>query len=184
MIWLVGPPLVLGWRTKCLFWLFACCSAPLDQAAMTGETYQRLFISKDEFLKLETVLFPFFSGCFSYWLGEIKFAKMKLFNRKTWTNIQGALEVQISHLALRKNICYSSAGSGLVTFPMFKEYEIQKIFYNRKKHSACITHTMNDDFYLINEWYSVNCWKRKWVETFVYWRSSCAVFNSRWRFLK
>ena len=109
MIWLVGPPLVLGWRTKCLFWLFACCSAPSDQAAMTGKTYQRLFTSEDEFLKLETVFVYFFSECFSYWLavqGEIKFAKMKLFNRKTWTNFHGALEVQISHLALKKYLLF------------------------------------------------------------------------------
>ena len=31
---------------------------------MTGKTYQRLFISKDEFLKLETVLFPFLVDVF------------------------------------------------------------------------------------------------------------------------
>ena len=181
MIWLAGPPLVLGWRTKCLFWLFACCSAPSDQAAMTGKTYQRLFISEDEFLKLETVIFTFLVDVYSYWLGEIKFAKMKLFNRKTWTNIHGALEVQISHLALRKNICYSSAGSGLATFPMFKKYEIKKRFFNKRKHSVYIIHTIKDEFYL-NDIQLI--FKRKLIETFVYWRSSCAVFNSRWRFLK
>ena len=99
LIWLVGPPLVLGWRTKCLFWLFACCSAPSDQAAMTYKTYQRLFI-KGWTSKTWNSFVYFFSECFSYWLavqGEIKFAKMKLFNRKTWTNFHGALEVQISH---------------------------------------------------------------------------------------
>ena len=31
---------------------------------MTGKTYQRLFISKDEFLKLETVLFTFLVDVF------------------------------------------------------------------------------------------------------------------------